>query len=88
MSFSGHVCGQFLSAAQPDDDALPVGGVGLLRLLDHGFEDDGLGKGNTLAQRILLPGTLTNVRTSPIIKRKNTPQSKQEFNIIVFTRNY
>lgn len=42
---SGDVRDQFLAGAEPHQDALPVGRVGLLGLFDQGLQDDALGKG-------------------------------------------
>ncbi len=49
-------------AGQPNQDALSIGGIRLLWLLDEGSEDDPAGEGHTLTQGVLLGDALWDVR--------------------------
>ena len=49
-----HVGDRFLAAGQPDQNALPVGRVWLLGLLDDWTNDDGLGKSDVVPERVFV----------------------------------
>ena len=54
VAFAWHVGDRFLAAGQPDQNALPVGRVWLLGLLDDRTNDDGLGKSDVVPERVFV----------------------------------
>ena len=54
VAFARHVGDRFLAAGQPDQNALPVGRVWLLGLLDDRTNDYGLGKSDVVPERVFV----------------------------------